>query len=137
MTSKRELRRAMTASQKSSSSNFDQWAKELLAHARTQNELAASKKANAAAAESLVEGFQRQTKSLVGLLDDILVIEPQLKHLLTGGVWDFERVHRAAEHLRGEDALESVGYTSDCVEIDMSNVIPFPTDPDSTYRGAA
>lgn len=74
---------------------------------------------------------------LVGLLDDILVIEPQLKHLLTGGVWDIERVHRAAEHLRGEDALESVGYTSNCVEIDMSNVIPFPTDPDSTYRGAA
>ncbi len=53
---------------------------------------------------------------LTTLLDDILTLEPQLKHHRTIDQWgqegwDFERVHRAAEHLRNIDAAESVGYT--------------------------
>lgn len=53
-------------------------------------------------------------------LDNLLLLEPHLKHYQTDGKWDTERIHRAANHLRGEQALESVGYTHH--EPDFSNV---------------
>lgn len=52
------------------------------------------------------------------LLDDILELEPHLKHYRTDGKWDHDRIHRAAEHLRGVAALESVGYTDHPIEHD-------------------
>lgn len=82
-----------------------------------------------------LQGHGEHHDELVQFIDDLFIIEPQLKHTLTNGVWDFERVHRAAEALRAEDALASVGYTDN--EPWPDNVIPlFPHDP-SNGRGAA
>lgn len=80
-----------------------------------------------------------RVKKLETLLSDILTLEPHLKHYRTeptvtspwgsNADWDYDRVHRAAEHLRSIDALESVGYTDAAPLPD--NVTPlFPPDRD-------
>lgn len=127
MTSKRELqRRASVASKNYNNASNDRY--------KAQRELDAFQAENAALAHDL-EHIGQHVSTLSNLLDDILVIEPQLKHLLTFGVWDFERIHRAAEVLRGEDALESVGYTTSTAF--PENVTPIrPTDP-RNGQGAA
>lgn len=56
------------------------------------------------------------------LLANLLLLEPHLKHYQTDGTWDRERIFRAANHLRGEQSLESVGYTNAQHEADYSNV---------------
>lgn len=136
MTSKKELERQRDGYRKNYTEVSERLSKVLDEDYQTEQERDAFKAENDALYDRINSNGDANA-TLVQFIEDIFTIEPQLKHLLTHGVWDFERVHRAAEHLRGEDALDSVGYTSDCVEIDMSNVIPFPTDPDSTYRGAA
>lgn len=77
-----------------------------------------------------INGNGDANATLVQFIDDLYVIEPQLQHTKTNGAWDFERVHRAAEALRNEDALASVGYTDQCVEW-PDNVTPlFPRGPE-------
>lgn len=64
--------------------------------------------------------IERTVKGYETLLDDILLLEPHLKHYQTDGRWDRERIHRAAEHVRGEEALESLGFTP--LQPDLGNV---------------
>jgi hypothetical protein len=100
-----------------------------------ENKLAALKADNQTQAEYIASRGEH-LHALHQFIDDIFIIEPQLKHLLTAGTWDFERAHRAAEALRNEDALASVGYTNQCVDW-PDNVTPlFPFDP-TEGEGAA
>jgi len=102
-------------------------------YAKQRSELDAYKAENNALIGE-IHSHADHLESLVQFIDDLFIIEPQLKHTLTDSVWDFERVHRAAEALRADDALASLGYTDQCVEW-PENVTPlFPRDPE---EGAA
>src|SRR3954462_14683963 len=116
MTSKKELRLALSASNTTADHYLTNWHESAHKLNAAQKELDAFKKENTYLADALEHSGQHANR-LATFLDDILTIEPQLKHLLTFGTWDFERVHRAAEALRDEDALASVGYTDQCVEV--------------------